>query len=237
MTVSAPHLVAQRIFSTSSSMLDATALLPILALIFTRKFRPMIMGSSSGWLMFAGMMARPLATSSRTNSGVIRFGVFAPKFIPGCWWRRLLRGLRGDSSDFNSSSPWFSRMAMNSISGVMMPWRAYHSCVTGCPLAARSGLDAVDCGRAKLPLSPAAERVFCWSPLFCGTAYSSTSPRAQIHSWRRRGKPCSTLPVNPGSPQGPEQSYTLTGSFCSTRPLEDFVGESVISRIGTRTCE
>ena len=30
----------------------------------------MIIGSSSGWLMFAGMIARPRATSSRTNSGV-----------------------------------------------------------------------------------------------------------------------------------------------------------------------
>src|SRR5213075_3108130 len=61
-TVSAPHLVAQRIFSTSSSIDDATALLPMLALIFTRKLRPMIIGSDSGWLMFAGMMARPRAT-------------------------------------------------------------------------------------------------------------------------------------------------------------------------------
>ena len=30
----------------------------------------MIIGSVSGWLMLAGMMARPRATSSRTNSGV-----------------------------------------------------------------------------------------------------------------------------------------------------------------------
>src|ERR1700760_4796623 len=75
MTVSAPHLVAQRIFSTSSSMLDATALLPMLALIFTRKLRPMIIGSSSGWLIFAGMIARPAATSERTNSGVISAGM------------------------------------------------------------------------------------------------------------------------------------------------------------------
>src|SRR4029450_4801287 len=67
MTVSAPHLVAQRIFSTSSSIDDATALLPMLALIFTRKLRPMIIGSSSGWLMFAGMMARPLATPLRPD--------------------------------------------------------------------------------------------------------------------------------------------------------------------------
>jgi hypothetical protein len=34
----------------------------------------MIIGSSSGWLMLAGMMARPRATSSRTNSGVMLIG-------------------------------------------------------------------------------------------------------------------------------------------------------------------
>ena len=38
------------------------------ALIFTRKLRPMIIGSSSRWLMFDGMIARPRATSSRTKS-------------------------------------------------------------------------------------------------------------------------------------------------------------------------
>src|ERR1051325_2530377 len=74
-TVSAPHLVAQRIFSTSSSMLEATALLPMLALIFTRKLRPMIIGSDLGLLMVFGMMARPAATSARTNSGVISAGM------------------------------------------------------------------------------------------------------------------------------------------------------------------
>ena len=31
---------------------------------------PMIIGSDSGWLMLAGMIARPAATSARTNSGV-----------------------------------------------------------------------------------------------------------------------------------------------------------------------
>ena len=71
MTVSAPQRIAQVIFSTSSSMPEVTAELPMLALIFTRKLRPMTIGSLSGWLMFAGMMARPRATSSRTNSGVI----------------------------------------------------------------------------------------------------------------------------------------------------------------------
>src|SRR5690606_38545038 len=69
--VSAPQRQAQTAFSTSSSMLDETALFPILALIFTRKLRPMIIGSLSGWLMLFGIIARPAATSSRTNSGVI----------------------------------------------------------------------------------------------------------------------------------------------------------------------
>src|ERR1017187_3564274 len=78
-TVSAPHLTDQRIFSTSSSMLEVTALLPILALIFTRKLRPMIIGSLSGWLIFEGMIARPRATSERTNSGVMWEGMAAPK--------------------------------------------------------------------------------------------------------------------------------------------------------------
>jgi hypothetical protein len=56
----------------------------MLALIFTRKLRPMIIGSDSGWLIFAGMMARPRATSSRTNSGVTPFGSEAPKLCPAC---------------------------------------------------------------------------------------------------------------------------------------------------------
>ena len=85
-TVSPPHRVDHSIFSTSSSMEDVTAELPMLALILTKKLRPMIIGSDSGWLTLLGMMARPRATSLRTNSGSIP-----------------------------------SRMAMNSISGVMIP--------------------------------------------------------------------------------------------------------------------
>jgi hypothetical protein len=41
----------------------------MLALIFTRKRRPMIIGSDSGWLTLLGMIARPRATSSRTRPG------------------------------------------------------------------------------------------------------------------------------------------------------------------------
>jgi hypothetical protein len=68
-TVSAPQSVAQRSFSTSSSIEDETAELPMLALIFTRNRRPMTIGSSSGWFTLAGMIARPRATSLRTSSG------------------------------------------------------------------------------------------------------------------------------------------------------------------------
>src|SRR5688500_12563735 len=84
MTVSEPHLIDQRIFSTSSSIDDRTDELPMLALIFTRKLRPIIIGSLSGWFMFAGMMALPRATWSRTNSGVTYFGIDAPKDCPRC---------------------------------------------------------------------------------------------------------------------------------------------------------
>ncbi len=78
MTLSAPHFVAQRIFSTSSSMVDATAEFPMLALILTRKFLPMIIGSFSGWLIFEGIIARPRATSERTYSAVMKRGISAP---------------------------------------------------------------------------------------------------------------------------------------------------------------
>src|SRR4051812_15277398 len=127
-TVSAPHLVAQRIFSTSSSMEEATALLPMLALIFTRKLRPMIIGSDSGWLMLAGMMARPRATSARTNSAVMGLPIADCRLPIGSepGWRKA-RSLRA-IADW-SEPDWRllqvadfpdSRMAMYSISDVMM---------------------------------------------------------------------------------------------------------------------
>jgi hypothetical protein len=67
-TVSAPHRVAQLSFSTSSEIEDVTAEFPMLALTLTRNARPMTIGSLSGWLMLAGMIARPAATSRRTVS-------------------------------------------------------------------------------------------------------------------------------------------------------------------------
>ena len=81
-TVSAPQRIAHTIFSISSSTEEVTALLPMLALILVRKLRPMIIGSSSAWLMLDGMMARPRAISLRTNSGVMNSGTDAPKLSP-----------------------------------------------------------------------------------------------------------------------------------------------------------
>ncbi len=139
MSVSPPHFTDQRIFSTSSSIEEATAELPMFVLILTRKLRPITIGSSSGWLMLAGMIARPRATSSRTNSGVISAGMEAPRLCPGCWRHSELRGPAAVSS-MRSAALWslaFSRMATNSISGVTMPLRAYASCETRRPSLAR----------------------------------------------------------------------------------------------------
>ena len=112
MTLSAPQRMANTIFSTSSATVEETAELPMLALILTRKFLPMAIGSSSPWLMLAGMMARPRATSSRTNCGVTSSGSSAPKASPS------------EISSAMVSRRRFSRMATNSISGVTIPRRA-----------------------------------------------------------------------------------------------------------------
>src|SRR5258707_11743484 len=81
-TVSAPQRIAHTILSTSSSTDEVTAELPILALIFVRKLRPMIIGSNSPWLILQGMMARPRAFSLLTDSGVTKAGTEAPQLLP-----------------------------------------------------------------------------------------------------------------------------------------------------------
>ena len=68
-TVSAPHWIAQSSFSTSSSIDEETAELPMFALIFTRNGRPISIGSLSGWFTLLGRIARPRAISLRTSSG------------------------------------------------------------------------------------------------------------------------------------------------------------------------
>src|SRR3977135_3245589 len=52
-------------------MFEVTAEFPMLELILQSDSTPMHIGSSSGWLMFAGIIIRPRATSSRTSSGEI----------------------------------------------------------------------------------------------------------------------------------------------------------------------
>jgi hypothetical protein len=84
-TVSAPQRVAHVIFSTSSLIDDDTAELPMLALIFTRKLRPMIIGSVSGWLMLFGTDRAAAGDLVPDELGVMTAGIAAPKLWPGCW--------------------------------------------------------------------------------------------------------------------------------------------------------
>ena len=79
----------------------------------------MIIGSVSGWLMLFGMIARPRATSSRTNSGVIDVGDRRAEALAGMLPRHDRRQRASIASRCR-----FSRIAMNSISGVTMPRRA-----------------------------------------------------------------------------------------------------------------
>lgn len=121
MIVSAPQRVAHTILSTSSSTEDQTAEFPMLALIFTRKFLPMIIGSVSGCLRLAGITARPRATSSRTNSGVQRSRaamnsisrVITPAFAQPSW---VLCSRPSAQPDLSGCSPlWTSMFASGSV--------------------------------------------------------------------------------------------------------------------------
>ena len=98
--------------------------------------------------MLAGMMARPRATSSRTNSG----------FMP-------------------------SRRAMNSISRVISPRRAYCNWVTGPPVERRGRLWRAAGISAPLALSGASDA--------CGSDWP-TPPRSAIHFARSLGMPWRT---------------------------------------------
>ena len=71
-TVSAPSFRQTRSFASSASTSETTAELPMFALILQVAAIPMPIGSSSGWLTFAGMTSRPRATSPRTCSGSSR---------------------------------------------------------------------------------------------------------------------------------------------------------------------
>ena len=98
--------------------------------------------------MFAGMMARPRATSSRTNSGLMP-----------------------------------SRMAMNSISRVISPRRAYCNWVTGPPVERSGRLWRAEGISAPFRSGGAAEARGSDRP---------TPPRSAIHSARSLGMPWRT---------------------------------------------
>ena len=68
-TVSAPYFTEYSSFSSSSSISDVTAELPMLALILHLDATPMHIGSRLVWLILAGMIMRPRATSARISSG------------------------------------------------------------------------------------------------------------------------------------------------------------------------
>src|SRR6201985_1848528 len=70
-TVSAPQRIDQTILSTSAATFEATAELPILALILTRKLRPIAIGSDSGWLLLARMVVprRAIARREKCRAG------------------------------------------------------------------------------------------------------------------------------------------------------------------------
>src|SRR6266850_5567049 len=67
-TVSAPYLTEYSSFSSSQAISLVTAEFPILELILHLDATPMHIGSRFRWLMLAGMIIRPRATSERTSS-------------------------------------------------------------------------------------------------------------------------------------------------------------------------
>ena len=173
-TVSAPQRIAHTIFSTSSSTDEVTAELPMLALILVRKLRPMTIGSSSAWLMLHGMMARPRAISSRTNSGVTNSGTEAPKLSPSsraasarssCCLAAEVLAL-GDVDHLLGDDAGAGEFELRDRLAVER--RAAAGSTVGKSRAA--------CLPETLPLS---------SALIARPSYSSTPPRSRTHSMRR----------------------------------------------------
>src|SRR3954463_8237738 len=132
MMVSAPHRLAQTILSTSSSIDEDTAELPMLALTLTRNRLPMIAGSDSGWLRFTGITARPMATSVRTNSGSMcsraatnRISlVMIPALAYANWVTAPFTGSSRHGSRIRGSPLWMSMVAESSVYGPEVSYRS-----------------------------------------------------------------------------------------------------------------
>jgi hypothetical protein len=95
---------------------EVTAELPMLALIFTRKLRPMIIGSSFGVVDVGG--------DDGAAAGDLVAHELGRDRPSGCRRRSSRRGAGAAAVRRGPSRFWFSRIAMNSISGVTMPRRA-----------------------------------------------------------------------------------------------------------------
>jgi hypothetical protein len=173
-----------------------TAELPMLALIFTRKLRPMIIGSSSGWLMLAGMMARPRATSSRTNSGVISAGMLAPKLLPGGACRcRLVASMQlgalvladGDVLHLRRDDPLARVVHLRDVAPGLGAQRL--------AVQAEAQVRELVIGRRGRP------------KIEVGPFSSSVSPRSSIHGARSGASPgadrCTSIGSRPGRCTGP----------------------------------
>ena len=81
-TVSAPYLMAEASFSSSSSTLDESGEVPILALILMDNSLPMPIGTREWWLILAGITIFPSATRSRMKF-TSRFSLAATLWISG----------------------------------------------------------------------------------------------------------------------------------------------------------
>ena len=196
MTVSEPQRVAQIIFSTSSSTDDATAELPMLALIFTRKLRPMIIGSLSGWLILAGMIARPRATSSRTNSAVTNLGIDAPKLFPV-----VVRGL--PLAPFSRAALAADVLANSDVLHLRSDDAFFRVVHLG---NVTTGLGAQNRTPGSFRESFGVRTVLPIAVGIAASGISSTSPRALIHSKRSGLSPARISVSTLGSVYGPEVS-------------------------------
>ena len=192
--MSAPHSVAQVSLSTSSWIDDVTAELPMFALTFTRKLRPMIIGSDSGWLTLAGTIARPRATSERTSSASTPSrvatncisGVFAFRSSERVEVANVMALLGVENSDEH-------QIALRGLGNGECIFRDLEG------RAGRIGIDLIsDEMRQWLDTNPTRSRPDADVPrAVAGPAYSSTSSRARIHGPRSGGSPTSASAPGP----------------------------------------
>ncbi len=185
-TLSAPQRMAQTSFSTSSSMLEVTAELPMLALILTLKLRPDGHGLDLGVVDVGGDDGAAAATSSRTNSGVMILGNARAQRVAA---RRCSRA--GSAGTAPSTRGAVLAHGDDSISGVTMPLSGVVHLRDLAPGLARRGLRCSAAASARK--RPGGRRPrSCWpSSRATGLRPSSlpVSPRSAIQAPRTLARP------------------------------------------------